>query len=412
MRILISAFLLICIPFAAHAAECPEMMDAEAFGERLSTSAERVRVTWPEGTFPLGHSMEVVFGHDDDAEDLRYRAWVVRAGSDADPRQLVIGEVARDVGTGETTVQLDLELGAHAPAWSELISPVSFVILACNPDTDQVVFAATGRHYVSSALSGWLAMALAFVVAYLAVAAYAALWPFRRGKDYPRPRHGLKSFFLDFRNRVSLSYVQIFFFFGVIFLAFAYVFGRTFQLSELSEDVLFLLGISAAGGVAGKIADVQRNRLKWENWAWLRYEMDAFPGEEDAKPSWRQLVTTQGQFDIYRFQALCFTFVVAPAVALMSLYRLGELQIPDGVLAVLGLSQVTYVAGKLATQSSVKDFDARIDDVRTRFREGKRLSETEARSFASEFEAALEIAPKPGLVERLRSAPLDRPSDG
>ena len=271
----------------------------------------------------------------------------------------------------------------------------------------EYAYAATTEHIVSTRLGGWLGLIFAALVGYLALAAFACWVPFHRRSDaYPRLKHGLKSFFIDFRGRVSLSQLQVLFFFGVIFLSFSYVFGRTFQLSELSEDVLFLLGISAGGAVAGKFADTMKSRLDWENWAWLNFEMKAFP-EVAPPPEWRQLVTTGGQFDIARFQALCFTLVVAPAVAFMSLYRLGELTIPDGVLAVLGLSQITYIAGKIAVQPSMEDFNKRATKMREAFRERQPIEYGDAESFAKEFKVAMEVEPTEGLADRIVAGPAE-----
>ena len=306
---------------------------------------------------------------------------------------------------------MDLALSErHAPKWYEVYFPLSIVVIACGADQasrdtpvqlDEYAFAATTEHIVSTRLGGWLGLTFAALVGYLALAAFACWVPFhRRSRSYPRLQHGMKSFFIDFRGRVSLSQLQVLFFFGVIFLSFSYVFGRTFQLSELSEDVLFLLGISAGGAVAGKFADTMKSRLDWDNWAWLRFEMDAFP-DVAPPPQWRHLVTTGGQFDIARFQALCFTLVVAPAVAFMSLYRLGELTIPDGVLAVLGLSQITYIAGKVAVQPSMEDFNRRTTEMREAYRKGEPIGEGNASSYVEEFRVAMEVEPKTGLKERL-----------
>ncbi len=408
-RLFLAALLALALLGARAEASCFGQMERDTFNSLLQRDAASVAIEWPDGSFPLGQPLRILF-RDAGQEGLEYRAFGARPSSDFAPTRLAIRQVG-ETEDGETTIQVDLALDEHhAPQWYEVYFPLSIVVIACGPEQEagttpvqigEYAYAATTEHIVSTRLGGWLGLTFAALVGYLALAAFACWLPFhRRSQSYPRLQHGLKSFFIDFRGRVSLSQLQVLFFFGVIFLSFSYVFGRTFQLSELSEDVLFLLGISAGGAVAGKFADTMKSRLDWENWAWLNFEMNAFP-DVSPPPQWRQLVTTGGQFDIARFQALCFTLVVAPAVAFMSLYRLGELTIPDGVLAVLGLSQITYIAGKVATQPSMEDFNKRTTQMREAFRSGEPIARGNADSYAEEFKVAMEVAPKPGLADRL-----------
>ncbi|MBM9594343.1 hypothetical protein [Roseitranquillus sediminis] len=418
-RILCLVLSLATVFAQSASAFCRGEMSRAEFLRLLSTNATPASVSWPEGVFPLGHPMDLVV-NTVPQERLTYRVFAARQGTDGPPVEMQIATVAHDTSAGRTAIRVGLELPEpHRPTF---VAPVSFVIVGCrplgdldalkeetdDPETalraaqlmplpDELVTFATGERSVSTVWMGVMVAGAALLGAVAIAAASARVLGKRKEEllgitgDRSNYVRGVKALFVDYRNRISLSHFQIFVFFSVVFISVAYVFGRTRQLSDLSEDVLYLLGISAAGGVAGKLADVNKNRLDWENWAWLKYQLDAFPQVTDSRPRWYQLVSTQGEFDVYRFQALCFTLLVAPAFVIMSLYSLGELSIPAGILAVLGLSQVTYIAGKVTVQPTLDEFNKKVTDLRNDIEEGREITPERAHLFMRQFESALEL---------------------
>ena len=150
-----------------------------------------------------------------------------------------------------------------------------------------------------------------------------------------------------------------------------------------------LLGISSAGAIGGAWGDAMKNRLSWESWRWLdRHGAFSEPGK-DLPLSLGQTIRTRGEFDLYRFQALIFTFLVAPAFVFASVYTLGSAEIPEGILAVLGLSQVTYLVGKLADTPTVTDFDMFIAETRKKLKEGAKLTVRGIEEIEDQFQAAM-----------------------
>jgi hypothetical protein len=167
-------------------------------------------------------------------------------------------------------------------------------------------------------------------------------------------------------GRGSLSRLQVFFFSMLVFGLLAYIVMRTGVLSDLSTSILLLLGISGVSAAASAATDVNRNRLAFDNWAWLVrrgwLQDSGLAAERTAK--WRDIVTTDGTFDVYRFQMLVFSLVVGGALLTTGLTDLASFEVPQTLLGILGLSQVVYIGGKLTSPPSCADIDAAITDLR------------------------------------------------
>ena len=164
-------------------------------------------------------------------------------------------------------------------------------------------------------------------------------------------------------GRASLSIFQIALFtFVVFFLLFLFLL-RTGTLANLSTDVAGLLGIAIGGAIGGSIANQSLVSLSAGNDTWLRSKGWLPPREQPPNPRFRDLVTTGGLFDIYRFQSFTFNVVVAVALLVSGFTGLAEFTIPAGLLALLGLSQVAYVGGKAVTPK-VADLDQALTKAR------------------------------------------------
>jgi len=172
-------------------------------------------------------------------------------------------------------------------------------------------------------------------------------------------------------------------------------------LSDLSETVALLLGISAVGAAVAKKATESRERLGFENWAWL-VKKNVLPiNEAHPDPRWADLVVTNGEFDVYKLQTLIFSLVVGVALLTAGEERLASFAVPQTLLGILGLSQIVYVAGKLAAPPSIAD----LDDAITRLRgfESK-LQTAVARNIDTDGDGK--------LIEPLPPSPVPLPSLG
>ena len=164
----------------------------------------------------------------------------------------------------------------------------------------------------------------------------------------------------------SLAKFQILFFSVIVFALLSYVFVRTGQLSDLSETILMLLGIAAIGSTAAKATDAQRNKIDFENWSWLRskkwIEQKGLYGER--KASWADIITSDGEFDVYRYQSCIFSLIVGVALIVVGVNQLSSFSIPGTLLGVLGLSQVVYVTGKLVSKPALAEVNSSITTLR------------------------------------------------
>jgi hypothetical protein len=164
----------------------------------------------------------------------------------------------------------------------------------------------------------------------------------------------------------SLSKLQILFFSVIVFGLLGYIFLRTGLLSEISKTVLVLLGIAGVGSAASKATDVQRNRIKLENWAWFISKRWLPRGGLAAlnQARWRDIVTSDGEFNVYRFQSLIFSLVVGGALLAAGITELATFTIPETLLGVLGLSQVVYLGGKLVSPPSCDELNKSTEELR------------------------------------------------
>ena len=175
-------------------------------------------------------------------------------------------------------------------------------------------------------------------------------------------------------DTASLSQFQIFGFTLLVFGLLVYVLLRTDSLPNISSDILLLLGISAAGTTGSKVAGVMKKRLSSENWAWLRnngwltiYETGINTHQADTKRAcWGDLLKTDGSFDIYSFQLVTFSVLVAYSLLTSDLKALATFKIPPNLLALLGLSNVVYIAGKAVAPNSVGELDDKLPDLRNK----------------------------------------------
>lgn len=174
-------------------------------------------------------------------------------------------------------------------------------------------------------------------------------------------------------GKASLGKLQILMFSLIVFGLITYFLLKTGVLTDISSTVLLLLGITGIGSTVAKGADVSRTTITPENRAWLLRKQwlpsSANPVTSDAH--WRDLFTTDGEFDVYRYQSFIFSLVVGGALIIGGVTQLSSFEIPQTLLGILGLSQVVYIGGKLVTPTSMADLNKLIGDLRdaeTKFR--------------------------------------------
>jgi hypothetical protein len=178
----------------------------------------------------------------------------------------------------------------------------------------------------------------------------------------------------------SATNLQILFFSLIVFGVVCYIWMMTGHLTGLSSTVVLLMGISGIGATAAAGADVATNRLSFDNWAWLIDRGWLPPGgvAEVNAAKWKDIFTTNGAFDVYRFQMICFSVVVGFSIVSVGtqVTDLASFEVPSALLGILGLSQVVYVTGKLVAPPSISDLDAQITKLQTAEKQLRELNQT------------------------------------
>jgi len=207
----------------------------------------------------------------------------------------------------------------------------------------------------------------------------------------------------DVFDRGSLSKFQILFFVLVVSYGLAYLAIWKGELTDLSKSIVLLLGIPAFGTLGAQFANTSRDRIGTENWAWLvtrRVLPINDPGSGDG-PRWSDLVMSDTELDLTKLQALTFSLIVAISMWASGPSGFAKFEVPDGLLGILGLSQVIFVGGRFAKPTTLGDIDDLITELRSRETALRRA----AISGVDVDDAGKPLGPPPA------SSPADPPKD-
>ena len=222
----------------------------------------------------------------------------------------------------------------------------------------------TSRMRVSNRWLAWLAALLVVGVTYLLAA--LTLGRLRDVKSWDPVRLTAGA-----QGHPSLSQFQILVFTLIVVFLLASVLVRTGLLTDISSDLLLLLGISGGGAAGAKVAGVMKKRLSLETWSWLRnaewltsYERGLQSPRSLPPVRWSDLLKTGDDFDVYSFQLATVSLLVAMALLSTELAELATFSLPQNVLALLGLSNVVYIGGKAVAPNSISELDTKVEQVR------------------------------------------------
>lgn len=175
-------------------------------------------------------------------------------------------------------------------------------------------------------------------------------------------------------RKVSLSSAQTFFFtLIVLWLVIFWVWKEQGVLVPLNTSILALLGIAVIGAGTGKISDTTRSRPAPENLTWAVkkewIKQDFTQTKSDHKPVLADLITTNGEFDIARFQAVGFSLAVGFALLYNGITAetaevFSQFTISETYLALIGISQGAYVGGKFVGENHFKGLNTLLQEVR------------------------------------------------
>jgi len=151
-------------------------------------------------------------------------------------------------------------------------------------------------------------------------------------------------------GQASLSQLQMLLFTLIVATLLFYQWLRTGLLQDLSTDLLYLIGISTAGTAASQVAVAVRKHLDPPVYQYVQqlgwFTAPIAEAEGKGRPS--GLLLTNRRFDIYKFQMLVFTCVIAAYVVASGADELGNIHISATLLTLMGMSQGAYVGGRAA----------------------------------------------------------------
>ena len=151
-------------------------------------------------------------------------------------------------------------------------------------------------------------------------------------------------------GQASLSQLQMLIFTLIVATLLFYQWLRTGLLENLSTDLLYLIGISTAGTAASQVAMAIRKNLDPDIYLYVQqlgwFTAPIAEAKSVGPPS--GLLMTDRRFDIYKFQMLVFTCVIAAYVVASGASKLGSIHISATLLTLMGMSQGAYVGGRAA----------------------------------------------------------------
>ena len=178
----------------------------------------------------------------------------------------------------------------------------------------------------------------------------------------------------DASGRASLSCTQVLFFTLIVLWLAIYWVTREGTLVPFDSSVLGLLGIAIVGSGVGKITDSARFQATAENMAWARrknwIKKDFTKSSTKRAPMIGDLLTSDGNFDVARFQAVGFSLVVGIALlyngaTAASASEFSKFVVDETYLALIGISQGAYVGGKYVGSNLFRELNAKLDKVRS-----------------------------------------------
>lgn len=199
-------------------------------------------------------------------------------------------------------------------------------------------------------------------------------------------------------GEASMSQVQLLLFTFIVAGLLFYHWWISYVLSDLSTNLLMLIGISAVGTAASKFAQTVKTALNDQTARYLIakgwYGWDPIPARSHATLG--KLLLTDGRLDIYKFQMAIFTVVVACYVISVGQQSLVDVKISETMLYLIGISQGVYVGGKAVTDRTT-DLEASVQkmiDLENKIRDaaGKSPAPPELPDWYSQYANAARMA--------------------
>jgi hypothetical protein len=213
-------------------------------------------------------------------------------------------------------------------------------------------------------------------------------------------------------GQASLPQLQIFVFSIIIATLLFYQWMRTGILQQMSPELLYLIGIATVGAGAAQLTDNIQRSLDKPVYDYLHhlgwFAAPTRNGHVTARAS--QFLLTNDRFDIYKFQMLMFSIVIAAYVIVQGASALANLAIPQSLLTLMGISQGVYVGGHAVSAEvrALQDVLRSMQACELEYANGKNLSQPERETLLTRFQDAAQQAAQgfANLFDRDVPAPM------
>lgn len=158
----------------------------------------------------------------------------------------------------------------------------------------------------------------------------------------------------------SLGRLQLLLFSFVVACLVLYVYLRTGVMVGFSDDVLLLLGITGTGTALSRLPLSRRAVSEVSETVLLRLGV---VNVNHNMPSFGDVISSRGEVDVTRVQALLFSVIVLVALVANGAADLANFSLPPQLNWLLGISQGVYVAGKLVPSEACTRLDAEMRDL-------------------------------------------------
>ena len=268
---------------------------------------------------------------------------------------------AKSVGLADGTTRLRFDVPEGLSSLIPLYwNPGRITVIACEESgkpafIGQLDTSYSGRWWSLGAALGFVA--LVYVLAAIGVSFYENRWRIVKVNPVRCLDPVVMCSGPDLRG--SMSRLQVLYFTVIVSGLLLFILLRVGLLSDLSQQVLLLLGVSAFGAAATKVTENNKERIDFEKWAWLVKKRWLPPNGPASLTvaKWSDILTGNDGFDVYHFQMLVFSLVVGVGLLKVGYANLATFALPQSLVALLGLSQVVYVAGKIVDQPGVHDLN-------------------------------------------------------
>jgi hypothetical protein len=278
----------------------------------------------------------------------------VKAYSQADRRTVPIQQIFLFEDPADHVKRLKVVFTVAELPNNPMYGKINYVFIGALADTTPpTVFSYSTRVSVASRSITGLVAGLFALVAYLLL-----VWT--TYDDDVRSKEGFRRFAYALNpiritvgmfGNASVSQIQVVLFTLIVAGLLFQLWLRTGMLSDISKDLLILIGISAVGAGGARFTATLKTDISKETAHFLLgkgwYNWDRVPPREHV--SLAELLRTDGRLDVYKFQMAIFTVVVALYVLTAGQTDLGEVKISETMLYLIGISQGVFVGGQAVT---------------------------------------------------------------